>query len=159
MSEEEWEEVTDYRKITALGIITAVVIFFGLVYFGIIDIYVLDFSQINLPEINQETKVDQTEKPKQDIKPVKQGEPDNTPKQTDPFNHNQNEIPFEEVIPVDQQLLNLYLEFGLNETDIRLILSDDCSKYQNNTDVVIENYEHLQYQGLITAKIELCANG
>ena len=138
---EEYEEVTDFKKIGIIvGVTISVII--GLFLAGVFtpefleNISQVNIENIELPKIELPTEIT--------IPPIineiiKKGDDSKPIDQPIPETKTQNEL-----------LLLEFLRLGLEEEDITDVLTDDCSNYQNSTS------NESKFQKLFDVKKELC---
>jgi len=138
---EEYQEVTDFKKIGIIvGVTISVII--GLFLAGVFtpefleNISQVNIENIELPKIELPTEIT--------IPPIineiiKKGDDSKPIDQPIPETKTQNEL-----------LLLEFLRLGLEEEDITDVLTDDCSNYQNSTS------NESKFQKLFDVKKELC---
>lgn len=174
MSEEYEEvEVVDFKAVGIIAVIIALVgVGVGVFAFGIIEFPEIPITDEPLDEIIQRNQEDrEMVEPQSDptrfengtIIPIIEPEPKQKPKQipeqvfeiiTNPFDHRQD-TPVE-TLTLNERLMKEFLSFGLQEEDIAYILTDDCIKYGNSTNLD-ERYKDIQFEKLVQVKTELCA--
>jgi len=139
LSEEEYEEVTDFKKIgIIIGIVIAVI--GGMFIAGVFTpeffekVSQTDIGNIELPKIELPTEV--TIPPIID-EIIKKGDESIEP--PTPETRSQNEL-----------LIVEFLRLGLLEEEITDVLTDDCSNYTNSTT------NEAKFEKLFEVKQELC---
>lgn len=169
MSDEYEEiEVTDFRMIGLVAaILLAAAVLISLVVIGVITIPnldypnpVLDFPEfipkIELPELLTETSKGLTEELSEVVKPIDVEKPV-VEQIVDPFNHTQNK-PIIDLESQYDKLVNGFLRLGLEESEIKTVLDDDCVNWVINGTLTTlpEQYQESKFDTLVSAKGELC---